>query len=165
MHSNQRLWVRAGSVAAAALAAALVVQGCASPLVATAPEQNVQSDQQATVAGKVPRAGAASAMHKQYQCATGERIGLSYIGQAGQPGERAILAYAGQRIAMQPLPHAPGQYVAEDAENSYRWSEGLGALRFKAAGASAQEVDVLTQCREVAAQPGHAAHAPSAPQS
>ena len=126
MRSNQRLWVRAGSVA---MVAALVVQGCASPSATTAPEPNVQSAQQATVAGKAPCAAAASAMHKQYQCATGERIDLSYIGQAGQPGERAILAYAGQRIAMQRLPHAAGQYVAVDAENSYRWSERLGALR------------------------------------
>lgn len=91
----------------------------------------------------------------QFQCTSGELVQLEYLGQQGDASDRAVLRYAGQTIPMRHVPGQPGRrYMAVDdveSDSSYRWSElnGTGALRVRASGASAVEVDVLTGCQPV----------------
>ncbi|RMX18013.1 hypothetical protein EBQ34_02785 [Vandammella animalimorsus] len=98
----------------------------------------------------------------QYRCADGQQLQVRYEHQGGRPAGRAIVEFAGQRIAMQPVaqtlqPHYVAQ--AQGAQQaSYRWragqGDGAGGLSIKAAGSAAVDVPLLQGCQRAAGAPG-----------
>ncbi|PAT37295.1 hypothetical protein [Vandammella animalimorsus] len=106
-----------------------------------------------------------------YRCADGQQLQVRYEHQGGRLAGRAIVEFAGQRIAMQPVvqtlqPHYVAQ--AQGAQQaSYRWragqGDGAGGLSIKAPGSAAVDVPLLQGCQRAAGAPGESG-ASGAPQ-
>lgn len=106
----------------------------------------------------------------QYRCADGQQLQVRYEHQGGRPAGRAIVEFAGQRIAMQHVEQALQPHYVAQAQGaqqaSYRWRAGQGAgagaggLSIKAPGSAAVDVPLLQGCQRAAGASG----APGAPQ-
>ncbi|PAX17358.1 hypothetical protein CLI92_04370 [Vandammella animalimorsus] len=104
----------------------------------------------------------------QYRCDDGQQLQVRYEHQGGRPAGRAIVEFAGQRIAMQHVEQALQPHYVAQAQStqqaSYRWhagqGDGAGGLSIRAAGSAAMEVPLLQGCQRATGASG----APGAPQ-